>query len=143
MCYICGKSRNKIAHSQNCGYVKLIPVENRKVFETFQTISPDELIRVQPIREVQNTNIHAGIPEDLQSAQDGVLACTVTVIGKINLWHITLDQTGLFLGEGGPKRGDYAFDTILRERDDVHVSFHQNNMIKMSFLMKQICSIDT
>ncbi len=36
MCYICGKSRNKIAHSQNCGYVKLIPVENRKVFERRQ-----------------------------------------------------------------------------------------------------------
>ena len=32
MCYICGKSDNKIAHSRDCRYVKLIPEKNRKYF---------------------------------------------------------------------------------------------------------------
>ena len=33
MCYICGKSDNKIAHSWDCRYVKLIPEKNRKYFD--------------------------------------------------------------------------------------------------------------
>ena len=30
MCYVCGKSRNKIAHSLDCRYVKMIPEQNKK-----------------------------------------------------------------------------------------------------------------
>ena len=30
MCYVCGKSRNKIAHSPDCRYVKMIPEQNKK-----------------------------------------------------------------------------------------------------------------
>ena len=33
MCYICGMSDNKIAHSWDCRYVKLIPEKNRKYFD--------------------------------------------------------------------------------------------------------------
>ncbi len=32
MCYVCGKSSNKIIHVQNCGYVKQIPQKNKKFF---------------------------------------------------------------------------------------------------------------
>lgn len=33
MCYICGKSSNKIIHFPTCGYVQQIPKKNRKYFE--------------------------------------------------------------------------------------------------------------
>ena len=36
MCYICGKSRNKIAHSPDCRYVKMIPYKNRSYFQNRQ-----------------------------------------------------------------------------------------------------------
>ena len=32
MCYICGKSGNRIAHSYDCRYVKLIPEKNRTYY---------------------------------------------------------------------------------------------------------------
>ena len=36
MCYICGKSRNRIAHSPDCRYVKMIPDKNRSYFRNRQ-----------------------------------------------------------------------------------------------------------
>ena len=36
MCYICGKSSNKIAHTEDCRYVKLIPGKNKRVFRNIQ-----------------------------------------------------------------------------------------------------------
>jgi len=32
MCYVCGRSRNKIAHTLSCRYVKMIPDKNRRYF---------------------------------------------------------------------------------------------------------------
>ena len=32
MCYVCGKSSNKIVHTEACRYVKMIPVQNRRYF---------------------------------------------------------------------------------------------------------------
>lgn len=34
MCYICGKSRNKIVHSMDCRYVKMIPKGNQICFKS-------------------------------------------------------------------------------------------------------------
>lgn len=34
MCYVCGKSRNKIVHRTGCRYVSMIPNQNRKYFMT-------------------------------------------------------------------------------------------------------------
>ena len=31
MCYICGKSSNKIIHFPTCGYVQQIPKKNRSI----------------------------------------------------------------------------------------------------------------
>ena len=36
MCYVCGKSSNKIAHTEDCRYVKLIPGKNKKTFKNIQ-----------------------------------------------------------------------------------------------------------
>lgn len=32
MCYVCGKSSNKIVHDMNCRYVKMMPDKNKKYF---------------------------------------------------------------------------------------------------------------
>ena len=37
MCYICGKSGNRIAHSYDCRYVKLIPEKNREYYDYRRT----------------------------------------------------------------------------------------------------------
>ena len=34
MCYICGKSSNKIVHYKSCRYVKMIPDKNKKFFNS-------------------------------------------------------------------------------------------------------------
>ncbi len=39
MCYICGKSSNKIVHTMDCRYVKMIPEKNRKLFRTYKNAS--------------------------------------------------------------------------------------------------------
>ncbi len=36
MCYVCGKSDNKIVHEIDCRYVKMIPEKNRKYFRKLQ-----------------------------------------------------------------------------------------------------------
>ncbi len=36
MCYICGKSSNKIVHNQICRYVKMMPKKNKKYFNDLQ-----------------------------------------------------------------------------------------------------------
>ena len=37
MCYVCGKSRNKIFHEEGCRYVGMIPEKNRKYFNSVQS----------------------------------------------------------------------------------------------------------
>ena len=39
MCYVCGRSSNKIVHSMSCRYVKLIPEKNRKIFSNLKEAS--------------------------------------------------------------------------------------------------------
>ena len=39
MCYVCGRSSNKIVHSMSCRYVKLIPEKNRKFFSNLKEAS--------------------------------------------------------------------------------------------------------
>ena len=39
MCYVCGKSKNKIVHSMACRYVKMIPDKNRKYFANIREAS--------------------------------------------------------------------------------------------------------
>ena len=39
MSYICGKSRNKIVHTQECRYVKMIPDNNKKYYRSLQEAS--------------------------------------------------------------------------------------------------------
>lgn len=41
MCYICGKSRNKIVHSSECRYVKMIPEKNRKYYKNVKDAYKD------------------------------------------------------------------------------------------------------
>lgn len=36
MCYVCGKSANKIVHTTNCRYVKMMPNKNKKYFHTLK-----------------------------------------------------------------------------------------------------------
>lgn len=39
MCYVCGKSNNKIVHTMGCRYVKMMPDKNRKFFHTLKEAS--------------------------------------------------------------------------------------------------------
>ena len=39
MCYVCGKSSNKIVHTQGCRYVKMMPEKNRKYFSNLKDAS--------------------------------------------------------------------------------------------------------
>ncbi len=39
MSYICGKSRNKIVHTQECRYVKMMPDNNKKYYRSLQEAS--------------------------------------------------------------------------------------------------------
>ena len=39
MCYICGKSNNKIIHTMDCRYVKMMPEKNRKYYHTLKEAS--------------------------------------------------------------------------------------------------------
>lgn len=36
MCYVCGKSRNKMVHKMNCRYAGMIPDKNKKCFATLK-----------------------------------------------------------------------------------------------------------
>ena len=36
MCYVCGKSRNRIIHTQACRYVKMMPDKNKKSFNSIK-----------------------------------------------------------------------------------------------------------
>lgn len=36
MCYVCGKSSNKIIHTTQCRYVKMIPERNKRYFKKLQ-----------------------------------------------------------------------------------------------------------
>lgn len=39
MCYVCGKSSNKIVHLTGCRYVKMMPEKNRKYFNSLKDAS--------------------------------------------------------------------------------------------------------
>lgn len=45
MCYVCGKSRNKIVHAQGCRYVKMMPEVNRRYFNTLKEASEEGYVQ--------------------------------------------------------------------------------------------------
>ena len=45
MSYVCGQSHNKIVHTVNCRYMKMIPKENRRFFNTIKEASEAGYVR--------------------------------------------------------------------------------------------------
>ena len=69
------------------------------------------------------------LQQQIDPSQGGFDSCAVAIVDQGDLGHKTLEQAGLFLGQGGSAASDHMRDPGLVERDDIHVPLDQVGMV--------------
>ena len=96
----------------------------------------DVLVRVEIVREHDDPNGQPLVGEYLQPPDGGILAGGVPVVGDIDRVHISLEEPGLLLREGGAQTRHGVGDPGLVEADHVHVPLHHDEVGKLHALLQ-------
>ncbi len=78
---------------------------------------------------MQDFRPHAGITQYSVVADRRFRTCLVAVIGKQDFLHIPLQHTGLPGRKTRPERGHRLCESCLMHRNDIHVSFAENETV--------------
>ena len=77
---------------------------------------------------MQNLDFAVLLAEYLNTAQRGVTACAVRVIGKYDIFGIAVEQARLIVRQGCAKRSADVSHAVLVQRNRVHIAFNKNGV---------------
>lgn len=138
MCYVCGKSRNKIIHSENCRYMKQVPEKNRRYFYNIKDAEYEGYSRCKycsPIRQYLDKEQDA---LNRYCERNGLYYCfnpqggTIDVISQNGKWKIIVNgkRNFIFL---------YHKNTHSSTSESLVPGYHSQNVRRSSLLGYMKC----